>query len=73
MPVPGADRGWRRVATAGLATPVNVRMTHRDTSVRVHHNNGVSKYVEHSLAIVIERETSEASSTVTVLSDLILS
>ena len=52
---------------------MNVRMTHRDTSVRVQHNNGVNEYVEHSLAIVIERETSEASSTVTVLSDLILS
>ena len=73
MPVPGADRGWHRVAIAGLVTPVNVRMTHRDTSVRVQHNNGVSEYVEHSLEIVIERETSEASSTVTVLSDLILS
>ena len=48
-------------------------MTHGETSVRVQHNNGVSKYVEHSLEIVIERETSEASSMVTVLSDLILS
>ena len=60
MPVPGADRAWRRVAIAGLVTPVNVRMTQRETSVRVQNNNGVSKYVEHSLAIVIERETSEA-------------